>query len=156
MKPLALAVALTGAVTLAACSGQAHPTSAGPSAHATASNSAVTINCPAKYDAWAHGPARKLVATLKSVSSASKAPEIPALTVALKKARPAVLAAGRYPIPPCADPKGYWTALLMHVNAAVGNVGTPSTSASVTLALKGVPEIERKLSTELKTTAGVK
>jgi hypothetical protein len=74
----------------------------------------------------------------------------------LKKVGRAVLSAGRYPIPACADPKGYWAALLMHVNAAAGNANSPSGSASVTLSLKGVPEIEHKLDAELKITTGVK
>jgi hypothetical protein len=124
--------------------------------HAAATHSARLVNCPQKYDAWEHGPAKTLVATLKSVDSASKAKNVRALTAALRKVGPAVVGAARYPIPACADPKGYWTALLMHVNAASYSAKSPSRPAAVTLALKGVPEIERKLGAELKTTAGVK
>ena len=155
MKPLALAAASAAAVLLAACS-QAHPTSAIPARHATATHSAVLVNCPLKYNAWKHGPAKKLVIALKTVGSASTAEDTPALTAALKKVGPAVLSAERYPIPACADPKGYWTALLMHVNAAAGNAGSGSESASITLALKAVPEIEHKLTAELKHTVGLK
>jgi hypothetical protein len=59
-------------------------------------------------------------------------------------------------MPACADPKGFWTALLMHVNAAASTKSSGSGTASITLALKGVPTIERELSGELKNTAGVR
>jgi hypothetical protein len=155
MKPLALAAASAAVVLLAACS-QAHPTSATPARHATVTHSAVLVNCPLKYKAWKQSPAKKLVSALKTFDSAGAVEGSPALTAALKKAGRAVLSAERYPIPACADPKGYWTALLMHVNAAANNAGSGSESASTSLALKAVPGIERKLTAELKSTVGLK
>ena len=59
-------------------------------------------------------------------------------------------------MPACADPKGYWTALLMHVSAAASTGASGPRPASVIVAMKGVPKIERELRTELKTTTGVK
>jgi hypothetical protein len=165
MKPTALAAAAAGAlVTLTACSHSA-ATSAAPASGATATHSAVThsatqsaapVNCPRKYDAWMRGPAKKLVATLNAVGSPSTGQDRTAQTAALKKAKLAVASAARNPIPSCADPKGYWTALLMHVNAAAGSANSASGRASITLALKGVPELESELSAELTRTAGVK
>lgn len=155
MKPLALAAAAVAAVVLAACS-QSHPTSAAPTKHTTPTHSAQLVNCPVEYNVWKRGPAKKLVAAIETVDSASTAQDMTALTDALTRARPAVLRAARYPIPACADPKGYWTALLMHVNAAAANEGSTSGLASVTAALKGVPKIEHELTAELKSTAGVK
>lgn len=114
------------------------------------------VNCPKEYDAWKQGPAKKLVHALNAVDSASTTGDVPALATALKQAGPAVDKAAHHPIPACADPKGYWTALLMHVNAAEGSGGSGAGSASIALALKGVPKLERELSAELKTTAGVK
>lgn len=152
MKPLALAAAAGAALVLAACS-QSH-TTAMPSKHANVSHQAVAlVNCPLKYNAWKHGPAKRLLAALDTVESASSSGDTPALTAALKKAGPAVASAARYPIPACADPKGYWTALLMHVNAAASARST-SGSASITPALRAVPAIEHKLRAELKTTTG--
>jgi hypothetical protein len=72
------------------------------------------------------------------------------LTVALKKARPAVANAARHPIPACADPMGYWSVLLMHVNAAVTSKGS---ALSVRAAMKDVPKIEHKLIAEVEHTA---
>ena len=72
------------------------------------------------------------------------------LTAALHKAKPAVARAADHPVPACADPKGYWEALLMHVNAAVASKGSAS---SVRAALKDVPKIQHQLTTELKHTA---
>jgi hypothetical protein len=68
------------------------------------------------------------------------------LTVALKKARPVMAVAARHPVPACADPRGYWTVLLMHVSAATAGTSSPS---SVRAAVKGVPKIERKLMGEV-------
>ena len=69
------------------------------------------------------------------------------LSAELKKAKPAVRVAARTPMPACADPKGYWTILLMHVNAAAS--GTTSTS-SVQAAIADVPEIVHRLMAEVK------
>jgi hypothetical protein len=156
MKPLALAAAAAGAII--AVAGCSHPApSAAPAKHVSVTHSAKLVNCPVAYSTWKRGPARRVVAALATVDSAIPAGDTPALTVALKQAGPAVLRAARYPIPACADPKGYWTALLMHVNAAASSSGSASGStASVRAALRGVPRIERELSAELKSTAGVK
>jgi hypothetical protein len=73
------------------------------------------------------------------------------LTVALKKARPVVAKATHHPIPACADPRGYWDVLLMHVNAAVASRHSLS---SVRAAMKGLPKIEHELLAEVKSTSG--
>jgi len=150
MKPIAVfAAATTAAIALAACS-QAHTPSAAHTSHTTVTHPAVVVNCPREYTAWKQGPAGKLTGTLNAVATASSASNMPALNAALKEAGPAVLRAARYPIPACADPKGYWMALMMHVNSAAGS----AKPTSVKLALKGVPKLERELRTELRTTVG--
>jgi hypothetical protein len=152
MKPLAfLAAASAAAVTLAACS-QASAPSAAHVSHKTVTHSAGLASCPQEYAAWKASPAGSLTSTLNAVDAASRAGDMPALKAALKKAGPVVLRAARYPIPACADPKGYWTVLMMHVNSAAST----TRSASVTVALKGVPKLERELSVELKAFTGVK
>lgn len=155
MKPLALSAAAAGAlIALAACSSPAHPVAA--PVHVTDTHRAVLVNCPKEYNIWKQGPAEKLISAVNVVDSASTTGDRPALVTALKQAGLAVEKAARYPIPACADPKGYWTALLMHVNAAESSGGSGAGSASIALALKGVPKLERELSAELKSTAGVK
>jgi hypothetical protein len=155
MKPLALLAAAGALTALAACSSHTS-TAAAPKHRVVDTHPAVLVNCPKEYEAWTRGPAKDLLSALTAVGSASAAGDTSALVVALKQATPAVGKAAHYPIPACADPKGYWTALLMHVNAAASTGARGSRSASITPAMKGVPKIERELRTELKTTTGVK
>jgi hypothetical protein len=72
------------------------------------------------------------------------------LTIALKRTRPAVARATHHPVPACADPKGYWDVLLMHVTAAAASTGS---SSSARAAMKDVPKIEHQLVGEVKSTA---
>ena len=90
------------------------------------------------------------MSALNAVSSAATAGDAQVLTAALEQARPAVARAARHPIPACADPRGYWSVLLMHVNAAVASKGS---AASVRAAMQNVPKIQHKLTTEVKQTA---
>jgi hypothetical protein len=155
MKPLALLAAAGALVALAACSSHSS-TAAAPKHRVVVTHPAVLVNCPKEYEAWTRGPAKDLLTALTAVDSANAAGDTSALVVALKQATPAVGKAAHSPMPACADPKGYWTALLMHVNAAASTGASGARPASVTVAMKGVPKIERELRTELKTTTGVK
>jgi hypothetical protein len=110
----------------------------------------VPVSCSQQYHTWALGQGKGLIATLTAVSSAGTARDAHVLTAVLKRARPAVAWAARHPIPACADPRGYWDVLLMHVNAATASAGSAST---VRAAMKGVPEINHELTVELKHTA---
>lgn len=139
MKRIVLAAVGAAVLGLTACSG------GGPSA-AAPGNAPVPVSCAQKYQTWTHGQGTGLVATLHAVSVASTAGSPRVLTTTLKKARPDVVRAARYPVPACADPRGYWDVLLMHVNAAVGSKGSASSARA---ALKGVPAIEKKLTSEL-------
>ena len=87
------------------------------------------------------------MAALGAVSTAGTAGDAPGLTAALQKARPVVAQAARHPIPACADPRGYWDVLLMHVTAAAA---TKDSTSSVQAAIKDVPGIEHQLTAELK------
>jgi hypothetical protein len=148
MKCLALAAAGAAVIGLAACSQSKAPTAA-PASPGTAA-SAAPVNCRQQYSTWANGQGKGLIAALSAVSSAATAGDAHVLTVALKNAKPAVARAAHHPMPTCADPKGYWSVLLMHVNAAASGKGSPR---SVRAAMKGVPEIEHQLIAELKGTA---
>jgi hypothetical protein len=147
MKYLARAAAGAAVVGLTACSSAGTP-SAGPSSSGTAAP-IVPVSCTRQYHSWQHGPGKGLLATLDAVSSAESAGSTHLLTVALKKAKPSVVRAASHPVPACADPRGYWGVLLMHVNAAVAS---RSSASSVRAAMKDVPSIESKLTTELKGT----
>ena len=148
MKGLALAVASAAVIGLTACSHTAAP-SAAPASHGTGTPIA-PVSCSQQYSTWKHGQGKGLISTLNAVSSAATAGDAQVLTAALKQARPAVARAARHPIPACADPRGYWSVLLMHVNAAAASKGSAS---SVRAAMQDVPKIEHKLVAEVKQTA---
>lgn len=148
MKFLALAAVGAAAVGLTACSQTTAHTSAPASPGSGAST--VPVSCNQQFHAWEQGHGKKLIATLSAVSSAGAAGDTQVLAVALKKARPAVARAARHPMPDCADPRGYWNVLLMHVNAAAAS---GSSTASVRAAMADVPKIEHKLIAEVKRTA---
>ena len=164
MRRIVLAAAGAAVAGVAACSHPAAPASVSGT-HGTSSaqsgsgsaagsggsgGSSVPVSCGQRYHAWVGGAGKSLLATFHAVSMAAATGDSQALTVALDKAKPAVTGATLHPVPACADPRGYWGVLLMHVNAAVS--GHPSAS-SVQAALKDVPAIEHALTAELKDTS---
>ena len=154
MKGLALVAAGIAVAGLTACSSSAPSATPGSSQGAPSSPAAASSIAPAmcrqQYDAWKQGTGKGLIAAFSAVSSAGQAGDIHVLRAVLKRTKPALTRAGRYPMPTCADPKGYWPVLLMHVNAAAST----GSAATITAALKGVPTLTRELKTELKRTEG--
>ena len=150
MKRITLAAAGAAIVGLTACSNTAAPTAA-PASQGTASPVRAAVSCSQQYHTWTHGQGKGLIAALHGVSVAGTAGDPQALTVALKKAGPVVSKAAHHPIPACADPRGYWAVLLMHVNAAVDSRHSPS---SIRAAMKGIPKIEHELTAEVKSISG--
>jgi hypothetical protein len=146
LKRIILAVAVAAA-GLTACGGNAAAPTAAPASHKTVLR--VPVSCGEQYHAWAHGNGKGLVATVGAVSLAGKAGDVHVLKAALKRARPAVALAARHPMPGCADPRGYWYVLLMHVNAAAAKSNSAS---SIRAALQAVPHIQHQLTAELKQT----
>jgi hypothetical protein len=167
MKPLAVLAAAAGAtVVLAGCTATSgssaaqsgtSPSAASPSAAstATARHAPAAIACPKSYGAWKNGPGQDVITAVNAVVTASKGVDIQAQEAALKKAAPAIDAAASHPIPACADPKGYWDALMLHVNAAAESLKSATGTKTLTLALKSVPQLDRELKAEVKRTTGV-
>jgi hypothetical protein len=156
MRPPVI-VAIAGAcavAALSACGSNAGAHTAAPEATPTASRAVVLVNCPLEYASWIRGPARQFVPAIEAVDSSAAASSITARAAALKTAGSAVRAAAKYPIPACADPRGYWVAVVMHVNAAEASPNGAGSTAVMT-ALKGVQGLTRELEAELKRTAGV-
>jgi hypothetical protein len=149
MKGLVLAAAGAAVIGLAACSHTTTPRAAAPTGNGTGTPIA-PVSCGQQYRTWTDGEGKGLMGTFNTVSTAATARDAQALTAALKQARPAVNTATRHPIPACADPMGYWSVLLMHVNAAVASKGPAS---SVRAAIQDVPKIHQKLVAEVKQTA---
>ena len=147
MKVFALAAAGAAVICLASCSHGRAPSAAPPS-HSIGTPIA-PVSCSEQYRTWTGGEGKNLMSALGAVASAARAGDTHVLTAALKQAKPAVARAAQHPIPACADPMGYWTVLLMHVNAAVTGKGSASNARA---AMQDVPKIKDKLLAEVKQT----
>ena len=138
--------ALTAALTLTACG------SGGGAAAST------PRSCLQQYRSWNAGPAHaageNLVAALNGVEAANAALKNSTTNAALKRAGAAATVLARYPIPNCADPKGYWRAVLVQIQAAAHNASASGQGALVAAAvvLHNMPALDIKLANELKQT----
>jgi hypothetical protein len=145
-----MAVAATTVIATAACTHSTSPNAA-PNSHDGSSKTPVRpISCSEQYRTWKQGEGKALMDALNAVSSAVKDNNKKHLTRALKQAKPAVAKAAKHPIPACADPRGYWDVLLMHVNAAAAGKASAS---NVRAALDGVQNIHRQLLAEVAKAA---
>jgi hypothetical protein len=167
-KVIVAGAALAAGLALAACGpGGGSAASAGPGRPSTASAgsgagpvaSAASPGCLVQYRLWASGPAHaagdSLTAALNNLAAASAASDIATTSASLKHAGTAAKALEHYPIPACADPKGYWHAVLLRIEAAADSAGTSTGQGTLTIAqgvMKQMPELERKLATELQVT----
>ena len=149
MKRIILAAVGAAVAGLTACSNAATPAAPATPAAASASHGSVRVpvSCSQQYNTWEQGQGKGLVAALNAVSSAETVGDTQALMATLDKSKPAIATAARHPMPACADPRGYWDVLLMHVTAAAATKGSTS---SVQAAMKDVPGIEHQLTAELK------
>jgi hypothetical protein len=142
-----LTACTSSAPSAAPVSGPTATSSSAATSSPAATSSAASASCRQQYNAWKHGRGEGLVAAVSAVGSTAQAGDIQALRAVLKKTRPALTSAARYPMPTCVDPKGYWAALLMHVNAAAAS---KASTATLTAAMKGVPTLVRELNAELQ------
>jgi len=138
--------ALTAALTLTAC-GSGGSSAASP-----------PRSCLQQYRSWNAGPAHaageNLVAALNGVEAANAALKNSTTNAALKRAGAAATVLARYPILNCADPKGYWRAVLVQIQAAAHNARGSGQGALVAAAvvLHNMPALDLKLASELKQT----
>jgi hypothetical protein len=167
-KVIVVGAALAAGLALTACgSGGGSAASAGPSKRPTASAgsgagpvaSAASPSCLVQYRLWASGPAHaagdNLTAALNGLAAATAASNIATTSAALKRAGTAAKTLEHHPIPSCADPQGYWRAVLLRIEAAADSAGTSNGQGTLTIAqgvMKQMPALERKLATELQVT----
>src|SRR5215475_7769167 len=110
-KVIAAGIALAAGLALTACgSGGGSAASAGPSRPPTASagSGAGPVACAAS--------------------------DIATAGAALRRAGTAARSLEHYPIPACADPKGYWRAVLLRIEAAADSAGTSDGQGTLTIA----------------------
>ena len=156
LLPLAAVLVLTG------CGGvPASVAESGGTPSAPASPTVAALSCRQQYETWkqsAAPEARKLEAALKRVQTAGGAEDLPATASALHKAgRAAARLSASFPMPKCADPKGYYTEFLARITAAGDNATDGSGLGALILAeapLQTVQKIEKKLAAELGKTVG--
>lgn len=124
---------------------------------------AAPLTCAQQYASWktgsAYGDGKQLATDANAVSTAGKNDDITAVDSSLKTLGAEAATLEAYPMPACADPKGYWAQSLADMKAAGDNAGSASGLSGVILAeapLKKVTPLEAKLSAELAKTAGVK
>jgi hypothetical protein len=149
MRRFALAAAGAALIGLTACSSHSATPGAGDATQGRGT-SVAPVSCSKQYRAWTSGHGKGVMRALDGVSSAARAQDDRVLTAALMQAKPAVAKAARHPIPACADPRGYWTVLLMHVHAAAASKGS---SSSARAAMRGVPKLMDQLAAGVKKTA---
>lgn len=156
------AAALAVVVLLTACGSSGG--TAGTLSSPAVSFSAVSFSaaCRARYEAWRHGPARsavnELIAQVHAAEAASSAADVQRIRAALKRAALAAANNAANRIPRCADPHGYWPAILSRVRSAEANTSGTSGLTAVILAilpLKDVPGLLVKLGHELRQTVHV-
>jgi hypothetical protein len=147
MKRIAIVAAGAAAIGLAACSHSSAP-SATPIGPRTG-GAIAPVSCRHQYRTWAHGEGKGLMKALQAVTTASSPRHAHAARQAVRDSKRAVARAARHPIPACADPRGYWDVLLMHVDAAVAGKGSTS---SVRAAMQDVAKIRRQLQREVNQT----
>jgi hypothetical protein len=145
-KVLLAGAALAAALTLTAC-GSGGGSAASP-----------PRSCLQQYRSWnagsAHAAGENLVAALNGVEAANAALDNSTTNAALKHAGTAAAALARYPIPECADPRGYWRAVLVQIQTAARSASTSGQGALVAAAvvLHNMPALDLKLADELKQT----
>jgi hypothetical protein len=142
------------AVSLTACG--THTTAASTTASAAP---ATPASCHQQYKAWKTGPAKaevkKFAGAIKSLKSAGASDDLVLISSGLKRAGRIAHQLQALPMPPCADPKGYWTRMLADIRASGDNAGTASGLVGLIAAevpLKKVRPLTTKLGTEIKHT----
>jgi hypothetical protein len=157
-KAILAGAALAAGLALTACgSGGGSAASAGPSGVPAASTPPQA--CLQQYRSWNSGPehaaGENLVTALNSLEAAISGSDAATTSAALEDAGQAAKVLELYPIPKCADPKGYWHAGLLRIQAAADNASTSKGQHVLTLAegaLKQIPALDRQLAAELKHT----
>jgi len=151
--------ALAAGLTLMACGSGGGSAAPAGSEGGLAASAPPSPSCLQQYRLWSSGPAHaageNLTAALNILQAASSASDIGATSAALKRAGVAARTLAQSPIPACADPRGYWRTVLVRIQDAADNAGTSQGQGALTIAqgvMKQMPELERKLATELQVT----
>jgi hypothetical protein len=121
------------------------------------------LTCKQQYAAWKTGPAHalgvKAQADAKALSAAGNSEDIKTMLSGLKALGSDATALQAYPLPACADPKGYWNQYLADLKASGDNADSASGLGGLLLAeapLKNVKTLQSKMDAELGKTVDLK
>lgn len=161
---LVLGVVLTAAVLTACGTGSggqpSHPATTAASSSPTASTVAgTTAACAQQYHAWQNGPAHssiiKFEAAQQVLAKDSSSGHPALIAAALNLLGQQATALARFPVPPCADPHGFFANLLSQVVTVTGQVGPDATVADLQQAISqlgSVFSLESDFTAEVKQT----
>lgn len=121
---------------------------------------AATRRCKQQFHAWKDGPAStktsQLVGALKALQVAGSGKNLSAIAAAAKQAGQPAAQLEQFPVPACADPSGYFAAILARVQTAAAGAGTARSLPEMVHALApltAVPALEAAFTDEVKLTA---
>ena len=161
-----LGVVLMAAVLTACGAGSggqpSHPATApAGSSPPTSTVAGTTAACAQQYHAWQNGPAHSAIINFEAAqevldkNSSSGQPALIAASLNILGQRAAALAS--FPVPSCADPRGFFAALLSQILTVTGEVGPDATLADLQQAvsqLGSVFSLESDFTAEVKQTTG--
>jgi len=148
------------AAILTGCSSAASSTS---SAKTGTTGTTATAACKQAYLAWKNGPAKSAAAQFTAAQSAlsaaaSQENNADGIAAAAEAEGQAAANFSAFPVPACADPRGFLAAVLTNVQTAADNAASASDLAQLVTALtplQAVPGLESDFTAELKRTTGI-
>jgi hypothetical protein len=162
---LVLGVVLTAAV-LTACSagsgGQpSHPATTPRSSPPASTVAGTTAACAQQYHAWQNGPAHLTIVKFEAaqvvLDKESSSGQVTLIAAALNILGQRAAALASFPVPSCADPQGFFAALLSQIVTVTGEVGPDATLTDLQQAINqlgSVFSLESDFTAEVKQTTG--
>lgn len=162
---LVLGVVLTAAVLTACGAGSggqpSHPATTPGSSPPTSAVAGTTAACAQQYHAWQNGPAHltiiKFEAAQEVLDKESSSGQVTLIAAALNILGQRAAALASFPVPSCADPQGFFAALLNQIVTVTGEVGPDATLTDLQQAinqLSSVFSLESDFTAEVKQTTG--
>jgi len=162
---LVLGVVLTAAALTACGAGPggqpSHPATTPGSSPPAGTVAGTTAACAQQYHAWQNGPAHLTIVKFEAsqivLDKESSSGQVTLIAAALNILGQRAAALASFPVPSCADPQGFFAALLSQIVAVTGEVGPDATLADLQQAinqLSSVFSLESDFTAEVKQTTG--
>ena len=163
MAAKTIIAAIFTAAVLAVLAGCSSPGSSTSSAPPTKTAATSALACKQRYLAWKNGPAKSAAGRFSAAqtalsAAASKENNATGIAATAEAEGRAAARLSAFPVPACADPRGYLAAVLTDVRTAAANAATASSVSELVTGLaplKAVPALEGAFTAELKRTTGI-